>query len=102
MSYCRFSSGDVYIYHHVDGYLECCACRLMAKIAGPMPDYIKEMHKKLGWKSPKSYAYWDCFTTRSRTKMLEHITHHKQLGHKVGRGAISRLKQEIKELGDTV
>jgi len=30
MAYCRFSDGDVYLYHHTDGYVECCACGLQS------------------------------------------------------------------------
>lgn len=76
MSYCRFSDGDVYIYHHVNGFLECCGC----KLAG----------------------YKGCFTTKSRERMLQHIQMHKRVNHKVGRGAQSRLKREIIEIGDIV
>jgi len=28
MAYSRFSNSDVYIYPHIDGYIECCACWL--------------------------------------------------------------------------
>ena len=28
MAYSRFSDSDIYIYPHVDGYIECCACWL--------------------------------------------------------------------------
>ena len=29
MSYCRFSDGDVYMFEHVGGGIECCGCRLV-------------------------------------------------------------------------
>jgi hypothetical protein len=75
MSYCRFSNGDVYILHHVSGYLVCCGCKLNQK---------------------------DNFSTRSRELMLLHIKQHKLVNHKIGRGAISRLKREIIEIGNKV
>ena len=28
MAYSRFSNSDIYIYPHIDGYIECCACWL--------------------------------------------------------------------------
>lgn len=28
MAYTRFSNSDIYIYPHIDGYIECCACWL--------------------------------------------------------------------------
>lgn len=32
MSYCRFSSADIYLFSHVDGYISCCACSLAPKV----------------------------------------------------------------------
>jgi len=79
MAYCRFSNGDVYIFEHVKGFLECCSCRLLD--------------------NPGS---GEDFTTSYRQEMLNHIYRHKVAGHKVGYGAIKRLKRDIKELGDIV
>jgi hypothetical protein len=28
MAYSRFIDSDIYIYSHIDGYIECCACWL--------------------------------------------------------------------------
>ena len=28
MAYSRFTNSDIYIYPHIDGYIECCACWL--------------------------------------------------------------------------
>jgi len=28
MAYSRFSNNDIYIYPHVGGYIECCACMI--------------------------------------------------------------------------
>lgn len=32
MAYARFFDSDIYIYSHVDGYIECCACWLNDKL----------------------------------------------------------------------
>ena len=31
MAYSRFMDSDIYIYPHIDGYIECCACWLNEK-----------------------------------------------------------------------
>ena len=32
MAYSRFFDSDIYIYPHIDGYIECCACWLNEKL----------------------------------------------------------------------
>jgi hypothetical protein len=32
MAYSRFFDSDIYIYPHVEGYIECCACWLNEKL----------------------------------------------------------------------
>jgi len=32
MAYSRFFDSDIYIYSHVNGYIECCACWLNEKL----------------------------------------------------------------------
>ena len=32
MAYSRFFDSDIYIYSHIDGYIECCACWLNDKL----------------------------------------------------------------------
>lgn len=56
MSYCRFLEGDVYVFMHVGGYLECCAC---------------VMHKK----------DWGSFEAHSTKAMVDHLEVHKTKGH---------------------
>lgn len=34
MAYSRFWDSDIYIYSHVDGYIECCACWLNEPLEG--------------------------------------------------------------------
>lgn len=70
MSYCRFSDGDVYLFYHVNGFYDCCGCRLNSEKTS--------------------------FNTPSET--LEHLKEHIAAGHDVPGYAIKRLKQEIAEL----
>ena len=71
MSYCRFSDGDVYMYNHVNGFIECCACSLE-------PDN-------------RSIAIY------TKTEALQHLYKHNKNGDKVPLYAIARLEKEIKE-----
>jgi hypothetical protein len=73
MSYCRFSSGDAYIIRRIDGKIECIACRLL----------------------PKRDWYGD-FSCKTSKEMLIHIKKHQDIGHKIPKHAIDRLKREAK------
>lgn len=56
MSFARFSDDcDVYVYSHVDGYVECCACGLDG----------------------------ECHDLRSPDEAAEHMREHDQAGHQV-------------------
>ena len=80
MSYVRFGKdSDVYVYHHYQGFLECCGC-----ILDPEGE---------GWSFPS-------FKTRS--EMITHLEEHKKAGHDVPEYAIDRLKEEIETIGDDV
>jgi len=75
MSYCRMSEGDVYMYPHIYGYIDCCGCRLSNQT-----DTI--------------------FYTR--TDAIKHLELHIANGDIVPYRAIKRLKEEIEEIGDKV
>jgi len=81
MSYCRFADNDAYIYLHVDGFLECCACRLMGM---DDDDWYKN------------------FTTKKISEMLDHIKQHRDAGHHIESYADERLLREQKEVGDDI
>ncbi len=82
MSYARWSNeSDVYVYHHVDGYVTCCGCRLFD--ADPFS------------LEPRDPAFY------SRTAAIEHLERHRLAGHIVPDYAFDRLWQEIAELSDT-
>lgn len=75
MSYCRFSEGDVYMYSHIYGYIDCCGCSLAGKT-----------------------------TTKFNSRMdaINHLQLHIMNGDKVPERAIKRLEEEIKEVGDAI
>jgi hypothetical protein len=58
VSYCRFVEADVYVFMHVGGHLECCACIL---------------HKE----------DWGSFQADSTQKMIDHLIEHKNAGHHI-------------------
>jgi len=74
MSYCRFMSGDVYMYPSVHGGITCCGC----KLEDPWPSFD------------------------SRLDAHNHLLDHRVAGHKVPQHAFDRLVLEIAELGDEV
>ena len=80
MSYCRFGDdSDVYLYEHVDGFYECCSCRLM-KFEKGLPFDMHESKKLL-----------------NLSEVLAHLLKHKKKGHKVPDYAFKRALEE-KEL----
>jgi len=83
---------DVYIYHDIGGYLNCCGC-----IRGKKRQVT---HDLLG--EPKTYTVTDSFHTVSRTDMIAHIGMHIRNGDIVPPHVVKALKHEIKECGDDV
>ncbi len=72
MSYCRFSDGDVYMYPHIDGYIECCFCSLA------QPDGYRLQH------------------FHNHKDALGHLLEHRKAGHHVPQYAIDRLTVDMK------
>ena len=76
MSYCRFGDdSDVYLYPHVNGHFECCACRLMGLEKGLAMHKSKKM--------------------TNLSEVLVHLTKHKKKGHKVPDSALGRVLDEL-------
>ena len=74
MSYCRMNGkdSDVYVYQSVYGGIVCCACRIT-----PV------------------YDWWaDVNTGDEPLVMLQHLTLHEAVGHRVPWRALERLAQE--------
>jgi len=78
MAYCRWGDGDLYIFHHADGYLICMSCSLIGE-----------------------NQYRD-FTCKTRTQMLAHIAEHAHAKHNVNLHAIDRLIKEIRGRGNKI
>jgi hypothetical protein len=75
MSYCRFSEGDVYMYPHTSGVIQCCSCRL-SQIG-------------TGWFADDNF--------KTHQDALAHLEAHIAAGHNVPQEAIERLREEIGE-----
>ena len=67
MAYARFLDSDIYIYSHINGYIECCACWLnekkedyslfLANVNIHNDDELREhleLHAKVGHNMPES------------------------------------------------
>lgn len=76
MSYERFSSSDIYMYEHVGGFIECCACSLA----------IPEDQELFGF-------------TRLKTprEALLHLNLHEEVGDDIGE-ARRRIEKEYDDL----
>lgn len=72
MAYTRFSDSDVYIYPHIDGYIECCAC------------WLNEDHDgySLFLANVKIYNDMD---------LARHIKAHANLGHDMPEGLLQEI-----------
>ena len=78
MSYCRFMSGDVYMYPTTSGGIECCGCRLAEAMGEDWPNFD------------------------SRLDAHNHLLEHRKAGDTVPQYAFDLLILEIAELGDEV
>jgi hypothetical protein len=73
MSYCRFGEADAYIYEHVGGWIECCACSLASVD---------------GLKSFKAETHED---------MFRHVLHHRAAGDYIPQDVDDRLIRDMSE-----
>jgi hypothetical protein len=69
MSYARFSDGDVYVFMHVDGFLECCGCLLND----------------------------ECLELPATAQMVDHLREHVAAGHRVPDYVIPGLERDDAE-----
>lgn len=77
MSFARFSYSDVYVYEHVGGFIECCACSLKESTV----DWYAQ------FKTPR--------------EAIAHLKEHKKAGHDIG-GAIKKIKNEYADLDTSI
>ncbi len=86
MSYCRWSSGDCYVYSDVNdraGEIRCCSCAL------PF----------VGLKNDVGGVYeapYPPFIARGPREMLRHLEEHRAVGHLVPEYAMKRLRKEAR------
>ncbi len=110
MSYCRWSDGDVYMYEHVGGFIECCACKFAPLVKtiyteGTLDLPKDDLGKKLfGDIPPCKYCHGkgcDKCMMHSNTHLhsyeeaLEHLNKHVKSGDYVPSYAFEALKEDI-------
>lgn len=72
MAYSRFWDSDLYIYSHIDGYIECCACWLNDKL--------------------EEYSLFGLSEKITNDEQLEeHLDRHILAGHKVPIGLLQEI-----------
>ena len=74
MSYCRFLEADVYVFMHVDGFLQCCACSIT-----------------------DDDDHWGSFNAFSTAEMINHLNKHKELGHDVPDRVFENIERDDEE-----
>lgn len=104
MSYCRFSNGDVYMYLHADGFIECCSCSFepttktnmgaLAKMLGLTPKTHPELYEDFDMPGSAQFNL--------RSEAIEHLLKHREAGHSIPKYAIEKLNKEIRNDGDSV
>jgi len=106
-AYCRFLEGDVYMYEHVDGFIECCMCSLAPKVNSISTIGITKedtLYNLFGELKPckkcSGKGCDDCMVPgntelHSYEEAIEHLKKHEAAGDKVPARAYSMLKEEI-------
>lgn len=91
MSYCRFSSGDVYLYAHIHGGWCCCCCHLEPEIEfTTLGELVEGGIDVQTW--PDVHFEW-------ASEVLAHLQAHRDAGHIVPQYAFDRIQKEIEEHG---
>lgn len=109
MSYARFSpESDVYVFPHVGGGFECCACKMGDLVKTVFTTGYKN-HPLFGNVEPCQYCHGEgceecmmCGSTRleTRSEMIAHLEEHIKNGDKVPAYAIESLKRELEKEGE--
>lgn len=81
MSFARFSSSDIYMFEHVSGYIQCCACSLVE------PGADEELFGFINLKTPR--------------EALAHLDEHEEAGDDIG-GARRRIEKEYEDLDASI
>lgn len=109
MSYVRFGEGsDLYVFAHVGGFIQCCACRLAPLVKTVFTEGCKD-HPLFGDKLPCEKCGGEgcdaCMMhgntdTKTKSEMIEHVKAHISAGHSVPDYVIPNLQKDIEEYGD--
>ena len=82
MSYARFSDySDVYIYHHYQGFIECCGCWISSD-------------------TPEEYGDIPASRFNTPRRAIMHLMEHVSKGYKVSDETFDRIYDEYKESMD--
>ncbi len=79
MAYSRFFDSDIYIYPHIDGYIECCACWLNEKLETGLFGLSEKI--------------------RDDQTLEEHIGEHILAGHNVPEGLLEEILSDSDRYG---
>lgn len=110
MSYARFgwNNSDVYVFAHVGGGFECCACSIGPLVKSIYTTGYKD-HPLFGDVEPCKHCNGEgcekCMMHGSvrldtRSEMIAHLEDHIKQGDNVPSSAIEELKKELKEEGE--
>jgi len=109
MSYARFGDGsDIYVYSHVGGGFECCACTLANLTPTvftegcddhPLFKHIEPCENCHGVGCDHCMMHGNT-RVNTRSELITHIEDHIKAGHKVPEYVIERLRQELEEAGE--
>jgi len=110
MSYCRFISGDVYMYPDVRGGITCCACRLADRVKtiftpgaleeSPEDDPRREWAANICTKCKDgcdACMMYGNMHFETYEEALKHLEEHKAAGHKVPSYAFEGIKRDMEE-----
>lgn len=111
MSYCRFSEGDVYLFEHVGGYIECCSCLLAELVPTVMTKGFKGLFQKCEKCVGKGCEECNCkncngkggsccmmhgsLSFKTFQDAYNHLLQHQKTGHYVPEYAFEELQKDI-------
>ena len=108
MSYCRFSSGDVYMYPSTQGGIECCACRLADKVKTIFSPGVELNEKQKQFRdaygemcscddSCDKCTMYGSQTFNTYQEAIDHLHEHRKAGHSVPDHAFEFLQKDMEE-----
>lgn len=86
MSFERFSTSDIYMFEHVGGFIECCACSL---------DYY------LGISIEEDGSPFRFIKLKTPREALDHLDEHEAAGDDIGSARV-RIQKEYPDLDITI